>query len=426
MKGYLDPRISDQISFLVGALNAVDHPFYVIDVADYSVVMANESAASAGLDLPIKCYQLTHQRGAPCNTGDHPCPLEAIKKTFKPCIVEHIRYQPDGTPYFVEVHGFPLYGEDGKLQFMVEYSVDISERRKMEAKLRRLQSAVQFSANAVVITDIAGVIEYVNPAFTEITGYLPEDVIGKNPKVLKSGEHSAEFYKSMWATILGGTVWRGEFTNRRKDGQLYWEYQTIAPINDEFGRITNFVAVKENVTERRKTQMELERLAVTDPLTGLMNRRGFFVHAEDIFSRTPNPPLGTLCLIMLDIDFFKKVNDANGHLAGDEVLREVARRLKDALRPNDLIGRCGGEEFIIVLPRLPQNQAAVVAERLRRSIAEKPVIHDGASISVTISLGVAWKTADTLVLDELVGRADELLYQSKRSGRNQWTIYKED
>jgi len=426
MEERLSRRIIDQYKFLEGVLDAMDHPFYVIDVEDYSVVLANDAARSLGIDAHLTCYQLTHHRDVPCNTSDRPCPLVTVRKTLKPCVVEHVHYKQDGTPYFTEIHGFPLLGEDGKLQFMVEYSMDISDRRRTESKLRRLQSAVQFSANAVVVTDLVGIIEYVNPAFTEITGYLPEDVIGKNPKVLKSGEHSPEFYKNMWTTILSGTVWRGEFINRRKDGQLYWEYQTIAPIKDEFGNITNFVAIKENITERKKTQLELERLAVTDPLTGLMNRRGFFAQAEAIFSRTPSPPRGALSMIMLDIDFFKRVNDKYGHLAGDEVLREVSRRIKDTLRPNDFLGRCGGEEFIIVLPRLSEEQAVIVAERLRASIAGKLVVFEGIKIDVTISLGVASKNEETHTLDELVRRADEMLYQAKNSGRNQWAVFKRD
>lgn len=353
--------------FLESVLNAFDEPFYVIRVADYSIVLANRAARNLGVHAagtqPHTCYALTHNRDTPCEGTEHPCPMKQVIQNRQPYVVEHAHYKPDGTRYYAEVHGYPLDAE-GKVQYMVEYSVNITERKATEDRLRLLQRALEFSSNGMVITNANDAIEHVNPAFTCITGYQAEEVIGQNPRILKSGEHSPDFYSNLWNTIQCGEIWRGEMTNRKKDGSLYWEYQTIAPVRDTRGQITHYIAIKEDITARKEAEHELKHLAFSDPLTGLANRRHFFHHAETFFTFSAHPST-QLAAIMVDIDHFKNVNDQHGHAVGDEVLQEVASRLNRILRPNDLIGRYGGEEFSIILPRTDCETACQVAERLR-------------------------------------------------------------
>ncbi|MBL8062087.1 MAG: diguanylate cyclase [Anaerolineales bacterium] len=415
-------HLPENIAFIEQVLNAFDEPFYVIRAADFQIVFANHAARKMGLQQAQTCHALVHHKDQPCSGADQPCPLMQVIQERKPFTVEHLHYKPDGSAYYAEVHGYPLFNEKGEVEFMAEYSVNITARKQVENQLRQLQRAMEFSANGVVITSKKGIIEYVNPAFTRITGYQPEEVIGQNPRFLKSGEHSQEFYANLWKTIQQGEVWRGEMTNRKKDGSLYWEYQTITPVKDENGAITHFVAIKENVTERKQAEQELERLAMTDPLTGLANRRTFFDQAREYFSFAPHP-IGQLSVFMLDIDQFKSVNDQHGHAAGDEVLQEIAIRLNRNLRPGDLIGRYGGEEFSILLPRTESSTALQIAERLRLAVSSSPIETQQGAVSITVSIGICRAGDNTSSLDDLLHCADEALYEAKRTGRNRCVSY---
>ncbi len=255
--------IDEQRRFLQDVIDAVQEPFYVIDVSNYRIMLANQAARRLGIRedasrLPPTCYALTHRRDAPCSGDEHPCPLQMVLQHGRPAQVEHIHYRDDGTPYIAEVHAYPVRDVHGHIRYMVEYSIDVTARKKAEERLRLLEKALEHSAHGVVITDRNGVIQYVNPAFTRTTGYTPEEVLGKTPRVLKSGRHSPEFYRHLWSTILSGKVWEGRIINRRKDGTLYYEEQTIAPVLDDNGRITHFVAVKQDVTQRIEMEKALE------------------------------------------------------------------------------------------------------------------------------------------------------------------------
>ncbi len=410
-------------AFLESVLDAVDDPLYVIRVADYSIVLANRAAREMGVEHAQTCFAFSHHRDTPCEGDEHPCPLQQVLRLRKPCVVEHLHYRPDGTPYYAEVRGYPLYNEKGEVEHMVEYTVDITARKSAEERLRLLERAVEFSGSGVVITNVKGEIEYVNPAFSRMTGYSAEEVLGKTPRILKSGKHPPEFYADLWQTILRGEVWRGEMTNRKKDGSLYWEQQTIAPVRDGRGRITHFVAVKEDVTERKRTEQELKRLATTDPLTGLFNRRHFFRHAEVLF-RQANLLSAPLSVVMVDLDHFKSINDRYGHGVGDEVLREAAARLRRVLRADDLIARYGGEEFALLLPRTPCAAALQVAERLRRALSDRPIPTSAGELSVTASFGVACLDETVDSLDTLLLHADQALYAAKGAGRNCCVVYR--
>ena len=419
----MSTKVSSRL--IENVLNSFDTPVYVIRVEDYSIVFANEAARALGVEPAKSCFVLTHGRDIPCNGLEHPCPMTMVVKEKKPFVVEHIHYKPDGMPYYAEVHGYPLYNDQGEVEHMVEYSVDITERKSKDAQLRLLQRAVEFSANGIVITNTDGVIEHVNPAFTAITGYSSEEVIGQTLRVLRSGEHPPGFYAELWNTVKKGGIWRGEIVNRSKDGKIYWEYQTIAPVRDENGEITHFVAIKENITDRKKTENELEHLAYTDALTGLANRRHFF-HLAEMFFDFSSHPSTHISALMADIDHFKNVNDQYGHTVGDEVLHEVAVRLNRNIRPNDLVGRYGGEEFSFLLPRTDFETAFLIAERLRLAIEGQPFQTEAGSLSLTISIGVASLTDKIQTLDDLLKAADDALYQAKHAGRNQSVVFQNE
>lgn len=298
---------------------------------------------------------------------------------------------------------------------VIERTLELSQS---EADLRRFRSAVDHSSAAVLITDAQGVITYVNPAVSRSSLYDAEELLGQRPNLFKSGEMPIAIFQALWAQICSGDSWRGELLNRRKNGELYWEDVSISPVTDEAGVITHFVAVKDDISERKQLEDELRRMATIDPLTGVLNRRSFFGLADQELSRWRRHP-NQLAAIMLDIDHFKSVNDTYGHQSGDEVLRVVARICGDNLRERDTIGRLGGEEFACILPETPVDQAMLAAERLRAAVAGQIFqLNDGGQVRVTISVGVALLATTDGSFDAVLSRADAALYDAKQAGRN--------
>ncbi len=499
----------------------------------------------------------------------------------------------DNSRFEAQVSAHLVKGTDGQPVCMMASFLDITERKKAEAELRKLSQAVEQSANAIVITNTEGNIEYANPKFVEVSGYSLSETLRETPRILNSGEHSPEFYRNLWQTIKAGRVWRGEIHNRRKDGTLYWEDSTITPVFDSDHKLVNFIAIKEDITARKaleeaershrrlaealrdtsaalnstlkldevldrvleniekvttfdaamvlmveghtvrkirqlnklqtilspgltgNTQANLinvpilqtiretqqpclipdtrtdqrwhaipgmswirslisapvmirgqvagvinilsatpsvftpshaERLmvfagqaavaienaqlfeqayylSVTDPLTELTNRRHFFEVARFEFERTHRYPR-TLSVMMIDIDHFKNINDTHGHAVGDAALREVAARIKRSVRTVDIVARYGGEEFIVLMPETGLQEAGRVAERVCNSVANRPIVDDPASVTATLSIGVAEMDENSKNMDQLIVYADKALYDAKAAGRNRVAVYR--
>jgi PAS domain S-box-containing protein len=254
----IEREIAEQKQLMENTLESLTHPFYVVDAEDYSIRIANSAARALGESGLSTCHALTHKRPTPCDSTEHACPMVEVKKTKKPVVLEHIHEDADGNPRIMEVNGYPIFDDDGNVIQMIEYSIDITERKAAEAELRKLSRAVDQSSSSVVITDPAGTIEYVNPKFTAVTGYTFDEAIGRNPRVLKSGSQPDEFYADLWATISSGREWHGEFCNRKKNGELYWEAASISPIRDASGETTHYVAIKDDITERKAMEQQLK------------------------------------------------------------------------------------------------------------------------------------------------------------------------
>jgi diguanylate cyclase (GGDEF)-like protein/PAS domain S-box-containing protein len=288
---------------------------------------------------------------------------------------------------------------------------DMKNRKKDINKM--ICHAIEQGPIAVIITDKEGNIEYVNARFSELTGYSSNEVIGKNPRLLKSDEHSPEFYKELWDTITSGKVWKGDLQNKKKNGELYWEDTSISPVTSNGGNITHFIAVKNDISERRKMEEELKNIVGKDSLTQTYNRSKFkelFNKEIARFSRYSHP----FSLILLDIDFFKSVNDTYGHITGDNILKSVSRIIQKCIRETDSLIRWGGEEFIIIASATDLEKAIMLAERIRKTIEN----HSFDVVrKLTISFGVSsFRSGDSK--DSIVKRADDAMYQAKRNGRN--------
>jgi diguanylate cyclase (GGDEF)-like protein/PAS domain S-box-containing protein len=305
-------------------------------------------------------------------------------------------------------------------------AVNRQERKQAEEKLRQLSSAVEHSPLSILITDINGRIEYVNPKFTELTGFTADEIIGKTPaETYGTNELQPEAARSIhWQTIHAGEEWHGEMLNHKKNGQTYWESVSISPIFNLNGTVTHFVAVGEDITSRKADEEKikhlnagLEKMAMTDHLTSLYNRRYFMQRGTEEFKRSWRTNQ-SLALLMLDIDHFKKVNDTYGHNAGDMTLQQIAAALKSSLRETDILGRIGGEEFAVLLPNTLSAEAGLLAERIRQAVENLIFEVPGAALAVTISIGVVMINGEMSGIDDMLRNADTAMYKAKRHGGN--------
>ena len=304
---------------------------------------------------------------------------------------------------------------------LVMLSRDITARTRDQATLRKLSQAVEQSASTIVITDLEARIEYANQAFTRATGYSLEEAFGCNPKLLHSGKTPQATYEDMWQHLTRGEVWRGEFVNRRKDGSEYTESVLISPVFDEAGTPTHYLAIKEDITQRKLDEQRIERLAHFDALTDLPNRKLFASRCEQALSlseRSHQP----LAVLYLDLDHFKHINDSLGYRVGDAFLVQVAQRLKSVLREEDTLSRQGGDEFVLVLPYTDAKGAAHVAERLKVLLASPCQVEEHGLV-VTTSIGIAVFPEDGRDFESLSQRADMAMHRAKQEGRNGYRFF---
>ncbi|MCA1940302.1 MAG: EAL domain-containing protein, partial [Caenispirillum bisanense] len=283
-----------------------------------------------------------------------------------------------------------------------------------QERLRLQGTAMAAAANAIFITDVDGRILWVNEAFTRLSGYEPQDVIGQTPAVLKSGIQSKEAYRSLWETVTQGRVWRGEMVERRKDATLYTVDQTIAPITDEKGVVTHFVAVHEDVTERKRAEERIRYLANYDTLTRLPNRVLFRdrLHQAVGHARRVHK---ALAVMFVDLDRFSRINDTLGHAAGDKLLGLMAERIQAVAEDADTVARIGGDEFAIIQADLPNAEAAAVLAKKVVDAVGATVEMDGHAIHLGANVGIAIYPQDGDDPDHLIKNADMAMYRAIRS-----------
>ncbi|MFA7269910.1 MAG: EAL domain-containing protein [Sterolibacterium sp.] len=299
---------------------------------------------------------------------------------------------------------------------------NVSGKELLDQQLRISARVFETSNQGITITDASGTILSVNPAFTEITGYALAEVAGQNPRLFKSGRHGEEFYRDMWNKLLALGYWEGEIWNRRKNGEIYAEWLKISAVEAADGVITHYLGIFSDITENKMAQRRIEFLAHHDALTELPNRlsadqqlRLAIKHADQAKSK--------VALLFLDMDHFKSINESQGHVFGDAVLKIITARIQGCVRETDTVSRHGGDEFIVILSDLREKDAiARIAEMILRK-AEEPITLDGHELSLTLSIGIAIYPDDGRNFETLLSNADTAMYQAKEMGRNTFQLF---
>lgn len=302
---------------------------------------------------------------------------------------------------------------------------DITERKAAELGLRQAVAVFDSTREGLMVTDIHQHIVRINPAFTEITGYSAEEVIGKTPGMLHSGRHDSEFYVLMWENIAQTGHWQGEIWNRRKSGEIYPELASISVVKDDAGRPCNYVAVFADISTLKKSQADLDFLAHHDPLTKLPNRLLLLSSLQHGLLRSQRDGK-FMALLMIDLDRFKEVNDSFGHLAGDELLQQVAARLISHRREMDMVCRLGGDEFTVLLEDVVDAEdAARVANEIIAALSVPYRLTNGVDVRVGASVGISIFPGHGSTPELMLQQADSALYKAKNEGRGRFVYFSE-
>jgi diguanylate cyclase (GGDEF)-like protein/PAS domain S-box-containing protein len=290
--------------------------------------------------------------------------------------------------------------------------------------LHKFKLIVENAVNAVIITNKKGNIEYVNKSFTTMTGYKPEQVIGQSPQMCNAGNIPFDSYEKLYTSLAKDHYWRGELQNKRKNGELYWIKATIFPVNSLKDNIAHYIGIQEDITEQKRDKEVIEHLANHDELTGLPSLRLGKDRLEQAILAAQRHKLSA-AMMYIDLDGFKQINDEFGHSAGDEVLKVISNRMIQELRNTDTVARVGGDEFIIIMTNIKDdNVIASIAQKIINAVKE-PVHYNYKALHVTASIGIAVCPVDSILRDDLIKKADSTMYIVKKSGKNNYGFYSE-
>ncbi|MFP4062934.1 MAG: PAS domain S-box protein [Halochromatium sp.] len=331
-----------------------------------------------------------------------------------------LHQQRDGTPLLVEVTLVPVELE-GEPAYFVHWH-DRTEEAKARQRERQASTVFENSTEAILVTDAEQRILAVNRAFTEITGYAEAEILDQTPNRLGFGHHQDAFFERIWQEIETTGAWRGELWNRRKNGETYPVRLSITSVRDDDGRLINYIGMFSDISESKRSEEELYRLAHNDALTGLPNRTLLRARMEQSLQRAKRDNR-MLALLFIDLDLFKNVNDSLGHSVGDELLKDVARAIEQEVRKADTVARIGGDEFIILMDGIDDpSTAAHLAERLCQLVSQPFQVAD-RELRLTASIGVSLFPTDGKSMDSLLSNADLAMYRAKDQGRNTYRFF---
>ncbi|QUM81883.1 EAL domain-containing protein [Moritella sp. 5] len=323
---------------------------------------------------------------------------------------------------YLEVDLVPLYSSTGKIDGGVGVCEDITLQQQNTSNLQKLSRVVECSLDGILITNTNGIIEYVNPRFTQITGYSSKESVGEKANFFRSIETTNATYKALWNRISSGNEWSEEVHNQRKNGELYWAKVTIIPMTNANDEITHFIGIQVDITESRIIAKQIAYQAKHDMLTGLINRYEFEHQLTDAVCSAQGSQL-THVLFFLDLDQFKIINDTCGHAAGDELLRQVAGLIDDNLKPNDILARLGGDEFAILMRNCQLTEAVSAANEILEKVKRFQFIWKKSCFSIGVSIGVAEISRNSGNTSEVLIHADLACYAAKDLGRNRVHTY---
>ena len=335
---------------------------------------------------------------------------------------EFVNQRKSGELYWESARISGIRDAEGNITHYLAIKEEITARKQAEEQLRLAAKVFDTTSEAIMVTDANNVIKAINPGFTRITGFTQEDVIGKTPQLLSSGHHNAEFYAQMWTSLKDTGSWEGEIWNRRKSGENYPEWLSIATIRNDRNEVVEYVAVFSDITQRKKDEEKIRWQANYDPLTELPNRTLFFDRLSRALASAKRENW-TCALLFIDLDRFKVVNDTLGHAMGDKLLRMVAMRLLNCVRDVDSVARHSGDEFTVILQHIgTANRAASIAEKILASLSESFDL-DGREIFIGASIGITLYPLDGEDTTALMRNADLAMYQAKIAGRNMYRFF---
>ncbi|MGE4371719.1 MAG: EAL domain-containing protein [Xanthobacter sp.] len=327
-----------------------------------------------------------------------------------------------GADEYREVHirGFGSRDENGRLRRIVGLLADVTERKHTERRLRLAAAVFNNSREGIVVTDLEGNISTVNPSFTRITGYEEADVVGRNMRLMHSGRHDRHFYADMWKNLHKNGGWEGEIWNRRKDGVVILEHVSISTAYDASGQPQNYVGSFHDITEIKRSELALDHMAHFDPLTDLPNRTLLASLLDHAVNRN-----ATQCAVLcVDLDRFKTINESFGHLAGDQVLRTSADRMRNVLGSSAVLGRYGADEFLVILETLKcQDESGQVAQKIISALAQPYILGEAQEVYVGASVGISVYPDDAATAQNLIQHANSALSEAKANGRGTYSYY---
>ena len=334
-------------------------------------------------------------------------------------------YRHDGSRIWISENAHAVFGADGEFICYEGTVRDITNRKTNEDRLRMLAMVFSNSNEAIIVTDADNRIIATNPAFTELSGYAEAEVLGRNPRLLSAGNTAPEIFRGMWASLHQHGAWQGELWDRRKSGEAYPKWLSISVVRDNAGRITHHIGSFIDISELKATQERIHHLAHHDTLTNLPNRFSLHEELDQALGFCRRNQL-QLALMLIDLDRFKTINDTLGHHAGDELLIQVADRLRATVRESDIVARLGGDEFVVALPGISSpSDAAHLADKIARRISE-PYQIIGQEQRTSPSIGICLYPDDAGEIGDLLKNADVAMYHAKAQGRGNYQFFTED
>lgn len=337
------------------------------------------------------------------------------------CRIPMVFTHPNGEQRTVKLSIHSVKNGSEKIHILEGIVEDITDDEIAKEKLGLAAKVFSESRNVIIITDASGQIIDVNPYCLKITGYSRDELIGKYPKIFKSGKHTDDFYAELWRSLGKTGQWTGEIWNRKKTGEIYSEQLSINATYDENGKLIHYVGTYHDISYLKEREEELEKIAFHDALTGLPNRLVLYDRIKQSILKSNRSKM-KFSICYLDLDGFKPVNDMYGHHAGDLVLMKVASRFLNLVRKNDTVARLGGDEFVILLQDTSDlNELKIFLERILNSIS-KPIDLPVSSVTVSVSIGVSVQQ-DDCDAEQLLHQADLAMYAAKKEGKNQYRFY---